>query len=91
MQNHSRHAPLYADVEDTLTPVLVDGPAHGTLVLNGDGSFTYTPDADYVGTDSFTYRASDGTAQSSVQRHDRCCVRGEKRDKTPFRPHAGLM
>jgi VCBS repeat-containing protein len=55
-----------ADVEDTLTPVLVDGPAHGTLVLNGDGSFTYTPDADYVGTDSFTYRASDGTAQSSI-------------------------
>jgi VCBS repeat-containing protein len=35
------------------------GPAHGTLVLNADGSFTYTPNAGYAGTDSFTYIASD--------------------------------
>ncbi|MEX7471267.1 Ig-like domain-containing protein, partial [Mycobacterium adipatum] len=51
---------------DTLTATLVDGPANGTLTLNPDGSFTYTPDTDFNGTDSFTYTATDGTATSSV-------------------------
>lgn len=44
---------------DTLTAVLQDGPAHGTLVLAADGSFTYTPVANYHGSDSFTYVARD--------------------------------
>ena len=35
------------------------GPQHGTLALNADGSFTYTPTAGFTGTDSFTYIASD--------------------------------
>ncbi|WP_415795068.1 Ig-like domain-containing protein, partial [Mycolicibacterium frederiksbergense] len=51
---------------DTLTATLVDGPTNGTLTLNTDGSFTYAPDADYNGPDSFTYTASDGTATSSI-------------------------
>ncbi|WP_374158958.1 Ig-like domain-containing protein [Mycobacterium sp. G7A2] len=51
---------------DSLTPTLVDGPTHGELVLNNDGTFTYTPDADYTGADSFTYTATDGTATSAV-------------------------
>src|SRR5262245_27241484 len=38
---------------DPLTAVLVSGPSHGTLTLNADGSFTYTPSADYNGTDTF--------------------------------------
>ena len=47
---------------DTLTAAVVDSaPSHGTLTLNADGSFTYTPAANFNGTDSFTYRASDGT------------------------------
>ena len=50
----------------TLTAALVSGPAHGTLTLNADGSFTYTPDANFNGTDSFTYKASDGLADSNV-------------------------
>ena len=50
---------------DSLTAALVDGPTHGSLVLNNDGTFTYTPDADYHGTDSFTYTATDGIATSS--------------------------
>ena len=45
---------------DPLTAQLVTGPADGTLGLNADGSFTYTPDADFDGADSFTYSASDG-------------------------------
>jgi VCBS repeat-containing protein len=51
---------------DTLTAILASGPAHGSLILNANGSFTYTPSPNYNGTDSFTYRASDGTAQSAV-------------------------
>ncbi len=41
------------------------GPAHGTLTVNSDASFTYTPAADYNGPDSFTYRANDGSADSN--------------------------
>src|SRR5207302_838768 len=49
---------------DPLTAALVSGPSHGTLTPNPDGSFAYTPAADFNGTDSFTYKASDGTALS---------------------------
>ena len=42
------------------------GPSHGTLTLNANGSFTYTPAANYNGSDSFTYRASDGTLTSNL-------------------------
>jgi hypothetical protein len=38
----------------------ITGPAHGTVVLRSDGSFTYTPDPGFWGADGFTYRASDG-------------------------------
>ncbi|MGE5469959.1 MAG: DVUA0089 family protein [Bacteroidota bacterium] len=51
---------------DVLTSVLVSGPSHGSLTLNGDGSFTYTPVANYNGSDSFTYRANDGTVNSAT-------------------------
>jgi VCBS repeat-containing protein len=51
---------------DVLAAVLVSGPAHGSLDLAADGSFTYTPDADFFGKDTFTYRASDGTLESEV-------------------------
>ena len=44
-----------------LTATLLTGPAHGTLVLNSNGSFTYTPAANYNGPDAFTYRVTDGT------------------------------
>ncbi len=51
---------------DTLTAVLVSGPANGSLSLNANGSFVYTPNADWNGTDSFTYRANDGTVSGNV-------------------------
>src|SRR5205814_728630 len=51
---------------DGLTAVLVTGPAHGALSLSSDGAFTYTPVANYHGSDSFTYRANDGTADSNL-------------------------
>ncbi|HEY3848713.1 MAG TPA: Ig-like domain-containing protein, partial [Acetobacteraceae bacterium] len=40
---------------DALTATVVTPAAHGTLVLNSNGSFTYTPTAGFTGTDSFTY------------------------------------
>ena len=49
---------------DALSAVLCAGASNGIVVLSGDGSFTYTPNASFAGTDSFSYRASDGTASS---------------------------
>ncbi len=55
------------DVEgDSLTAILTSAPAHGSFSLNADGSFVYTPTADYNGADSFTYQANDGTSNSNV-------------------------
>src|SRR5207244_287727 len=50
----------------TLTAIVVTNPSHGVLVLNANGSFTYTPAANYNGLDSFTYKANDGAADSNV-------------------------
>ena len=49
-----------------LTAVLETGPASGTLTLNPGGSFVYTPNVNFNGADSFTYKARDGTADSNV-------------------------
>ena len=51
---------------DPLRAVLAAAPAHGTLALGTNGTFTYTPAADYNGPDGFSYRASDGVAASNV-------------------------
>ncbi len=51
---------------DALTAALVSGPAHGTLTLNADGSFSYTPTTGYNGPDSFTYTAADATLTSAA-------------------------
>src|SRR5262249_60071350 len=56
-----------SDVDgDTLSAVLVSQPAHGTLTFNSNGSFSYTPAANYNGIDSFTYKANDGQADSGI-------------------------
>ncbi|MBI2151099.1 tandem-95 repeat protein, partial [Candidatus Woesearchaeota archaeon] len=49
-----------------LTTVLVSNTQHGTLTLSTDGSFTYTPTANFFGTDLFTYNAYDGTSYSTT-------------------------
>jgi Bacterial Ig domain len=43
---------------DSVTAAVVTGPTHGSLTLNSDGSFSYTPNAGFVGSDSFTYSAT---------------------------------
>lgn len=51
---------------DPLTYVIGSFPTNGTVVLNADGSFTYTPNTGFVGTDSFTVWVLDGTGGSAV-------------------------
>jgi hypothetical protein len=73
---------IYFTTEDTATSVSVPGvlandtgavsvallanAGRGSLTLNGNGSFSYTPLADYSGFDSFTYRGQDGQGNSST-------------------------
>jgi VCBS repeat-containing protein len=52
--------------KDKLSAKLARAPRHGTLTLNANGSFTYKPRAGFSGSDSFRYRASDGTATSKA-------------------------
>ena len=49
-----------------MTPQLVQGPSQGTLSLQADGSWLYTPRAGFSGSDSFTYLADDGMGQSNI-------------------------
>jgi VCBS repeat-containing protein len=51
---------------DALNAVLGTGPANGTLVLNANGSFSYTPSLNFNGVDSFTYLANDGQVDSNL-------------------------
>lgn len=56
-----------SDVDgDALTAGVTNNPANGSLALNGDGSFNYTPNAGFAGNDSFTYQASDGIGTASA-------------------------
>ncbi len=48
-----------------LTAVIEANPTRGTITLNPDGSFTYTPTLNDTGPDTFTYRATDGTVFST--------------------------
>jgi len=50
----------------SLSANLVSGPTHGVLTLNSSGSFVYTPGSGFVGTDRFTYIATDGSASSAA-------------------------
>ena len=62
---------------DTLTAIKVSEPSHGTLTLNPNGSFTYTPVANFNGTDSFTYKANDGQGRLRPRHGDAQCRRRE--------------
>jgi VCBS repeat-containing protein len=53
------------DAGDTRTAVLLSGPSQGTLTLNADGSFSYTPAANYNGSDSFSYKDRDAAGAES--------------------------
>ena len=58
-----------ADVDgDALTYAVATQPANGTVVIDDatTGAYTYTPNADYNGMDSFTFVANDGTTDSNA-------------------------
>ena len=50
----------------TLAVSSYTSPAHGSLTLNPDGSFTYTPVANYNGADSFSYTITDADGDTST-------------------------
>ncbi|MCW5624012.1 MAG: S8 family serine peptidase, partial [Burkholderiales bacterium] len=59
---------LANDTDPEAQPLLVElvsGPAHGTLELETDGSFSFVAASGYTGEDSFTYRVTDGLSSSA--------------------------
>ncbi len=54
-----------ADTADRLSALVSVQPGHGTVVLQPDGAFTYTPHRDYSGPDSFGYLAFDRTGATA--------------------------
>jgi VCBS repeat-containing protein len=59
--DYSGTLPVATDIDgDTLSYALNNAATHGTVVVNNDGTFTYTPAANYSGSDSFQYSISDG-------------------------------
>ncbi|MEF8844412.1 MAG: Ig-like domain-containing protein [Bacteroidales bacterium] len=57
---------LSNDFNKALNAVKIHGPEHGSVELNTDGSFTYMPETGFIGQDSFTYEANDGSTQSNM-------------------------
>ncbi len=60
-----------SDIDDNGDSLTVDtnfesSPSHGTVVFSDNGIFVYTPETNYVGTDSFTYKIVDGSGLSST-------------------------
>ena len=51
--------------EDDLTYSVVSAPEHGTVSISGSTA-TYTPEANYNGSDSFTFKVNDGTVDSEA-------------------------
>ena len=51
---------------NTLAYSIVSGPSHGTLGTLSGNAVTYTPDANYNGSDSFTWKANDGSLDSNT-------------------------
>jgi hypothetical protein len=59
--------PAASDVDgDTVTYTKAGDPAHGAVTVNTDGSYTYTPSANYNGADSFSYTISDGNGGTNT-------------------------
>lgn len=67
--NHTLYVPapgvLANDIDtDAITASVVAGPSHGVLNLDANGSFSYVPDLDFTGNDTFSYQAADSLVSS---------------------------
>ncbi|MCK9202710.1 MAG: Ig-like domain-containing protein [Gallionella sp.] len=51
---------------DHLTTRIVKSPGHGQLTANPDGSFTYSPEQGWIGSDDLSYKVSDGLVESEL-------------------------
>jgi len=71
---------------DALTASLISQPSNGSVTFNSDGSFIYTPNADFFGSDSFTYQASDGLATSNVATVSVSVISDGDTSNQPFAP-----
>ena len=70
-KNTSVTSTLHSDVfsgESDLRYIIEVQPSHGTLLFENPkvSTFTYTPDKDYIGTDSFSFKLTNGTLSSNV-------------------------
>jgi CshA-type fibril repeat protein len=57
---------LANDTGENITEQSHTNPTHGSVTVNADGSYTYTPTTDYSGPDSFTYTIVDDASQTST-------------------------
>lgn len=65
-QTYSDSLYVFDGDHDNLTYSQVTAPAHGTLILYSSGYYAYTPDPQYVGNDSFSFKGNDGITDSNV-------------------------
>jgi VCBS repeat-containing protein len=62
-----KHGVLANDFDETdLSATLLTTPGHGSVTLNADGSYTYTPAPDFNGQDSFTYTVTDADGETDT-------------------------
>ena len=64
--NVSQNDTASADAPNVYSVAPGDGPANGSLSMNPDGSFTYTPNPDFNGSDTFTYTVTDGNGDTDT-------------------------
>ena len=57
---------VFKSIDGGNTWSLATGPAHGTVTVNADGTFSYVPAANYNGSDSFTYTITDHDGDSTT-------------------------
>ena len=62
-----RYKLLITPQRGDVTYVINNNASNGTVVDNGNGSYTYTPNGDFNGTDSFTYTATDVNGDTETQ------------------------
>ena len=71
---------------NALTASLISQPSNGSVTFNNNGSFVYTPNTDFFGSDSFTYQASDGLATSNIATVSINVISDGNTSNQPFAP-----